>query len=390
MRRLPEEIREAQPFCAFLADLAALGVVPVSEGGLRYAVIAARSNPRWWLLPLEDGRSAAAGLEMLQPVTMTARLAKIVARGLAHLGPHRILGRGQLCLSGLPDVGNVFSHEQLHIAYFTGTDGPHRKTVLQLMDESGAILGYAKLSRAPHVRPYLRNEAQMLARVRDFRLKSANVPDVLVCRDDEAMTLLVTDSLKSTAHSAPLAPKKQHFDFLAELRARTERPNAQEVLATLARKVATLTSTAGPEWIERLARVNADLRPVAERIPVCFAHGDFTPWNSFLQEGRLYVFDWEYANDAWPVGFDLAHFHLATKTPKAQLSSIPMLTNELAQAHFHGDEAQAADALILSLACHSVFYLSRLQEAQSPVSSWTDATTRAAMIDRMLESQRAK
>jgi len=371
-------------FSDFLADISALGVVPVDRGGLRYALTAARSNPRWWLLPLDSRRAAAAGLEMLQPVTTAATLAKTVARGLARFGPHGLLGGARFRLSGWPDLDGAFEGRIAHVAYFTGTHGPHRKTALQVMNVDGKILGYAKLSRADHVRPYLRNEAKMLARVAALGLKTAEAPELLATRDDGALTLLVTDSRKSREHSAPLVPGPEHIAFLRELHACTGRGGAFDALDTLSRRASDLAPLAGRDWSTRLARADTVLRPSADVIPVCLNHGDFTPWNSFLQGGRLYVFDWEYGNSTWPVGFDLVHFMLATIPPDRQVDSLPLLTEALASTHFDGDAEAASRALLLSLVCHAVFYMNRLAEVAAPLTDWPDAPVRGAMIDRLL------
>jgi hypothetical protein len=384
MKPLPTHIRGAQPFRAFLEDMATLGVVPVDTGGLLYAVIAARSNPRWWLLPLDSRPAAAMGLELLQPATLAAKTAKTLARGLARFGPHYFLGRGHLRLAGLPDLAGVFDGRAAHVACFTGTDGPHRKTALQVMDAGGEILGYAKFSRKPHIQHYIRNEAEVLGRMAALGLKTAAIPQVLALRDDEALTLLVTDSLKSVPYTAPRMLGAEHLAFLEDLRGRSERLGAQGTLQALVHRSAALAKRAGPDWKARMAMVDAVLRPIADSISVCLTHGDFTPWNTFLQSGRLYVFDWEYANETWPVGFDLAHFYLSTTPPEMQPARLPALTRTLAEAHFDGDDAHAAQVLLLCLACHAVFYLGRLEEADSPLDAWVEGPARAAMIDRLL------
>ena len=71
-----KKLNSSPPFRAFLADIATLGVTQVGRAGVRYSVIKARSNPRWWLLPQDERRAAAAGLEMLQPITRAAKVAK--------------------------------------------------------------------------------------------------------------------------------------------------------------------------------------------------------------------------------------------------------------------------------------------------------------------------
>jgi hypothetical protein len=387
MRPLPDDIRDAAPFRAFLEDMAALGVTQVAGGGVPFAVVAARSNPRWWLLPLDNRRVAAMGLEMLQPMTHMAQLAKIGARTLAQFGQQRFLGRGQICLAGLtdqPDLQDAFGGKAAHIACFTGTDGPHRKTALQIMDSAGTILGYAKLTRVSRVRPYLRNEASMLRQLAKLDLRTAEVPALIKLRDDDAVTLLITDSLRSAGKDAPLLPGLAHLSFLNELRSKSERPGAEITLKWLTHETARVRATAGVAWTMRLDRVVAALLPFARSIPVCLTHGDFTPWNCFLQQGRLYVFDWEYANPSWPVGFDLAHFMLATIPLDQQPDRLPDLLNRISSAHFGGNKMVAWRALLLSLSCHAVFYLGRLLEAGSPMSDWIEWQARATMLDRLL------
>jgi aminoglycoside phosphotransferase (APT) family kinase protein len=46
---------------------------------------------------------------------------------------------------------------------------------------------------------------------------------------------------------------------------------------------------------------------VMDRVPVSLGHGDFTPWNMFVGERRLHVYDWELAGEA-PLLSDLFHF----------------------------------------------------------------------------------
>ncbi len=384
MTHLPDEILKKESFQAFLADIRALGVEQVAVGGQRYAIVSARSNLRWWLIPLEESCAAAAGFEMLQPVTRSASAAKILARCLARFGLYRFLRPHQFRVSGLPDILGAFDGRAAHVAYFTGTDGPHRKTAMQVMDSKGEILGYGKFSRASHVRPYLRHEAKILGQVAGLDLKSANVPSVVVMRDEGNFTFLITDSTKSAAHVTSIVLGAKQIAFLKELRTKTARRGADKPLEKLFQRVKSMDPLIGKDWTERLLRVYYSLYPVVKAIPVCLAHGDFTPWNTFEQGGRLYVFDWEYADVALPVGFDLAHFQLATMSPGLQIESIPALTQALAETHFDGDSRAARRALLLSLACHASFYLNRLGEVHSPLATWTEGPMRAEMIDRLL------
>ena len=381
------DILQTPPFQAFLADLEALGVTLVEEGGRAYVVIAARSNLRFWLLPLDNARVATAGLEMLQPVNHTAKAAKFVASAMAKLGFYRFLGKRQFRFLILPDFSHAFGLQSTHVAYFTGTDGPHRKTSMQVMDINGVILGYVKLSRKNYIRPYLRNEAEMLERVRALDIESADIPRVLALYDNIDFTLLVTDSCKSADVNSPLQLKALHLKWLEDLRKSTIQVGAGPLLEDLASRLSIIKSVVDDTWVCRITRALSVLHPDEGKIPLCLVHGDFTPWNSFVKNDRLYVFDWEYSNLAWPVGFDLVHFLLATTPREKQLKDLPRILKSLASAHFDYKEGAARRALILSLVCHAVFHLSRLVEAQSVLKGWCDGAMRASLIDLLLDAE---
>jgi aminoglycoside phosphotransferase (APT) family kinase protein len=37
-------------------------------------------------------------------------------------------------------------------------------------------------------------------------------------------------------------------------------------------------------------------------------HGDFTPWNLFIKNGELRIYDWELSDAGCPLGYDAFHF----------------------------------------------------------------------------------
>jgi hypothetical protein len=56
-------------------------------------------------------------------------------------------------------------------------------------------------------------------------------------------------------------------------------------------------------------RIDAVMERMAgKRVMYGAYHGDFTPWNMFVEGGELFVFDWEYAGWTYPMGLDRYHF----------------------------------------------------------------------------------
>jgi len=72
-------------------------------------------------------------------------------------------------------------------------------------------------------------------------------------------------------------------------------------------------------------------------LPACLAHGDFAPWNVRIANGRLYVFDWEYAQASASPLHDYLHFHLISRVAAKGLPELPFVRRLLAGAAAHGD-----------------------------------------------------
>jgi len=223
----------------------------------------------------------------------------------------------------------------------------------------------------------------MLGRLAILGLQTAQVPRVVVIDRDEARTLLVTDTLKTASYSAPRHLGTAHHAFLDEMAARTSRTGAKETLYRLACDVETLRGKVSSAWMARFEICLTVLREKEAELPIGLAHGDFTPWNAFVQSGRLYVFDWEYADRAYPIGYDHIHFLLAVggDVPSRELAD--RIIAELSEARFHGDKDLARHAALFALLQHAAFYLRRSVEAGEVVPGFDTESQRGGLIDAL-------
>jgi hypothetical protein len=373
------------PFDDFVADLKAVGLRRTDTGGEGFSVVTARSNLRWWLIPLDHGRACAqAGYEMFQPVTWTARMAKWGLQTWARLRPTgRAWGR-EMRLSGTPGFLATIGETAVCCSYFTGTDGPHRKTAAQIMTRSGEIVGYAKITRNPKVIPYLENEARMLELVAELELASAAVPTLLDYTHQNGVAQLVTDSLRHPGHVVTRRLGPAHRKFLGELAAKTSWTGGANTLSGLAHRLDEIGPALSTEWSSRLDAGIAQVTPSIDALRVGLAHGDFTPWNTFLVGERLYVFDWEYAQPAYPLGYDAVHFTLATHPAAHVPDLLDGLVADIAAEWYGGDHATAARSILFSLLLHSAFYLGRALVAGHSEQTWVEAEAWAQAIDNLL------
>lgn len=379
-------VLQAPPFHAFLADLACLGVevtFPEAPGSHTYGCLRARSNERWWLTPLSERKATRAGLAMFQPTTSKSKVVKAATSGLVTLGLGPTVLRTHLTLSGLPDVllTQKWPQPMVECAYFTGTDGPHRKTAIQIIGAEGKILGYGKLSQNPQIWPYLAHEADILKHLPLLGLQSANTPQLALNLVRPDHHLLVTDTQRQSNYSTPAHLGTLHHAFLSELATKTQRTDRDgEFTTDLSRLLDRIAPDLDAVWQQRLRNGLAILR-TAGHTTLCLCHGDFTPSNCFVTGGGFYVFDWEYALPDGPLGYDLAHFWLSSP---GQSKTLAPLISEMAGVYFDGRDDQARIALLRYLMRHALFYLERSLLADGTSRTWGDRDLRGALLDHLL------
>ena len=98
------------------------------------------------------------------------------------------------------------------------------------------------------------------------------------------------------------------------------------------------------------------------RCSLCLAHRDFTPWNTYFAKGRLSVFDWEFAREAWPPMTDAFHFItqksiLVDKMPPTKLFNLLLNEPSTSQGLFLSDLSRRILAKPFSTHHLLLFYL---------------------------------
>jgi len=375
-------------FKDFIDDIKTLGVniAPLESGVNDFGVLSSRSNDRYWLLPLFSPRATQSGLKMFQPMTKSAQVAHMMIDITNKFGFNKLWCKSIIGLNGLPQINVNFPQQVFSCAYYTGTAGPHRKSTIQLMANDGHILGYIKISRNQELCKYISNEAAMLRKIKLLELKSVNIPNLLIFKStDENNTILITDSRRKNVSYSPVSLGKIHVNFLHEITSRTikkaDKHNADN-LSVYVREIAIKNLTS--EWKERLLRGAVYIKEQATELYLCMNHGDFTPWNIFIDYEGLYVFDWEYSNDLYPVGYDLTRFQLCLPNKLSQEENNHKIINLLSDIYFNGDRGKAETHYYISLILFSAFYLDRSLNSLS--KPWQESVRYAKLIDSCLKN----
>lgn len=386
-------------FMEAISDIESLGV-RVSQhkslGAKPYVVVGGRSNARWWLIPLESGRVTASGLALFQPLLASARYMKTAASILSFLGLNRLWVWHRVYIAGEPCLARYFqTTESLSFAYFTGTDSPHRKVAVQIMDGRGNLKGFAKLTRNPQVRTLMANEAATLKHLQGLKLQTAYVPQVLYSGEHGDSTLLVTDTLKTPRTPSTTRFSAAHRAFVQELARKTALPHrvcvsdmARDFRAQFNRIHLCLEKT----WCQRLDEVIRTLEAKTDiQLSACLSHGDFTPWNTFMSNGLLYVFDWEYADQVSLISNDIIHFVLNEPQTRRQPvgMKIKAALKYLSQSWTGIQRQTVYTLLIIYLLTQSLRQIERLPDTLKHKQDWDGAAENAAMIDKLLVNDTA-
>jgi len=280
-----------------------------------FFVLPSNTSPRW-LLPLGNGRGALQGLQIYKPYAPPARLLKalltvVLKAGWQGWARHRVLvaSQGTLPLEAL--VREVTGECEAVFALSLGSPNRFRKLTIQVMRPDGGILGYIKLPLTEAATERVRHEAEVLRRLWNFAALHDHIPKVLHAGDWENGYILFQS--RGPSYPGPNQFNNLHDDFLQKLRGLHQVQKAGEALV---KEVAARWQKAEPSldsaWpaLGQAALAKAERELDGVMIPCGIMHGDFAPWNTRVENGHLYAFDWESA--AWdaPLLWDLFHFHV--------------------------------------------------------------------------------
>jgi len=179
------------------------------------------------------------------------------------------------------------------------------------MRPNGEILGYIKLPLSEAATERVRHEANMLNHLSRYPALCPCIPKVLHAGVWENGYILFQSRGPSTP--GPTQFDGLHEDFLEKLRG--VHP-VQKPGETLVKEVAARWQKAAPNldsaWrvLGQAALTKAEQELDRTMISCGIRHGDFAPWNTRVESGRLYAFDWESAAWEAPILWDLFHFHV--------------------------------------------------------------------------------
>lgn len=269
-------------------------------------------------------------------------------------------------------------------AVFTGTIGPNRKQVI--INGSHKNFGPTIVKRAlgPQSAINLENENKVLQLLNTCAIKLPFVKPKSYAFDGSSLYMEQLDATCgengfSYMHCKAISGLNKINIGVVSLKRWLSSVGIEEKLG----------SAKGDFPISFLNQLNKlyDSLNIDRQINIGMAHGDFTPWNTFMHKGKLALIDWEFARMDMPLGFDFFHFHLQSgiMLHRKQWQEIrkdinAALTPEVLNLLFKNEKEDVDFYLKLYLIYHITYHL-ELYSAQDKwhdqvywqIETWSDA-----------------
>lgn len=271
------------------------------------------SDGKYWIMPARNMRTA---MNLYQPSGSKGKMVKSLLPCLHRLPPVRkaIHATTMHCCLKSEICGllcEIFGTNDIEFAIFEGTPSVHQKITMQISCK-GKILGYCKLSENNDIKVLFEKESDILTRLAECGVK--NIPQALHCGTlKSGMHIFVQSTAKSVSSRVIHEWSDLHEDFLAQLHDKTkqritfEESDYYSTLLSLEKHMDWLPDNIGKETIANaIAAIKQEY--CGREVEFSAYHGDFTPWNMFVENDQLFVFDFEYSAMSYPPGLDRYHY----------------------------------------------------------------------------------
>ncbi|GAB4253178.1 MAG: hypothetical protein Kow0027_18330 [Saprospiraceae bacterium] len=201
-------------------------------------------------------------------------------------------------------------------AIFTGTVGANRKSVVVLQKVDGTYR-FCKVPLTASAEKLVLNEATRLGELPADEFSCLDVPRATL---KDGLLLLSDVRPAKPGNSDRLV--RLHLEALTELACATTRHQKLDILPAWKNLNRNLEDLDGlepandldPKQVGRLKNALLRLRQQFgdfTELPIGLAHADFTPWNLYLSDRKVHLYDWELA-EPLPLLYDAFHFIFQT------------------------------------------------------------------------------
>ncbi len=263
---------------------------------------------RW----LFQGRKLSSVLPFYNASGVRAKCIAALLKGASALGLGGLVSHGKFTIQAKTTLklDQLVSKYSEGYSVFMGTPGLQRSMVVALPSRGGSAR-FLKVPATSQAAELLQKEKQNLqsAQAKSFQwIKTPKVEAV------EHSDLLLTENVnsKGSKRSGLFTTLHAHAtaEFFEQSRCLMLLENSPfwEHAKNNLWKAKQVTNPALRALVPTLEKVMAQVSE-GQFVSNTMAHGDFTPWNMFVDQDKLAVYDWELSRPLAPAFYDVFHFH---------------------------------------------------------------------------------
>ncbi|GAB1268526.1 hypothetical protein NBRC116493_17790 [Aurantivibrio infirmus] len=199
---------------------------------------------------------------------------------------------------------------------FLGTVGENRKILVELHGHNNCQV-FVKVPISEKSKNLIRNEVATISRLEAYDFRVMKLPKVLSSHKKGFVEL---SNIRPAKFKQPSQFLNIHGEALSELysvgvsKCKIEPKSYLDLVERLearifSNKQADHLKTIYP-FLELLSTVRSAINVLNADFDVycSIGHGDYTPWNNFVDHNNVYVFDWELSEPTLPLLYDFFHF----------------------------------------------------------------------------------
>ncbi len=199
-------------------------------------------------------------------------------------------------------------------AIFTGTVGADRKAVIALSSKNKCT-HFVKVPLTETARKLTETEFSQLSKLSSISFQNLEIPTthktpkgIVVSNVQPAK--VEKNTLFQSLHLQSLEELYHHSAEINNITSISSWKTIREGIDFL-RKVESTENGLSVEVIQKLRLLCEEIFyniKDTDQINTAIGHGDFTPWNMYLSDSKLHLYDWEMSEMDTPILFDVFHF----------------------------------------------------------------------------------
>ncbi len=224
-------------------------------------------------------------------------------KSLISSGEFVLYSKKQLKINKLLN-NNQFSNYSI----FTGTVGPNRKAIIEL-NNNEKTEHFIKLPLSKKAQQLINHELSFLKYLETKKLDLIETPVVSKHLGQKELT----SNVKNNSSKSVSKISQVHFNALEELYSKSvihQQLRWNNLLKDINLNIHSAQKANKKETnniLSKLVELKNRINP-SQQLAFGICHNDFTPWNTYVCNNKLQVYDWELASKSMPLLFDLFHF----------------------------------------------------------------------------------